>query len=130
MVRRLHEFDTRLRLVENRQEESAGELEDRFDVLTADVQEWIRRSKDQYLGWRIIGLGIALTGAGFLAAANLVETRPSSRLRVDAIPARYEPRRTELALSARHIGLVHHRAHRPFAGGPGARPQAFEGLLV
>jgi hypothetical protein len=72
MVRQLHEFDARLKAVEARQEDDAREVDDRLDALAADVQEWIRRSKDQYLGWRIIGLVVALTGAGFLAAANLV----------------------------------------------------------
>lgn len=63
MTRRLHEFEERIRRVEARQEADARELDTRLAELTADVQDLIRRNKDQYLGWRIAGLAIALAGA-------------------------------------------------------------------
>ncbi|MGH3085538.1 MAG: hypothetical protein ACRDNP_16050, partial [Gaiellaceae bacterium] len=53
--------------------ESAGnEIVEREERLRAEVQEWIARSKDQYLPWRIVGLVVALSGTVLLAAANLV----------------------------------------------------------
>jgi hypothetical protein len=36
------------------------------------VQEMIRRSKGQRLGWRVVGLAVALPGTVVLSAANLV----------------------------------------------------------
>jgi hypothetical protein len=47
------------------------QLVEREERLRADVQEWIARSKDQYLPWRIVGLVVALSGTVVLAAANL-----------------------------------------------------------
>lgn len=40
--------------------------------LRRSVSEAITRSRDQYLPWRVLGLGVALCGAVVLAAANLV----------------------------------------------------------
>jgi hypothetical protein len=48
-----------------------NEMAEREEQLRADVQEWIARSKDQYLPWRIAGLVVALSGTVVLAAANL-----------------------------------------------------------
>jgi hypothetical protein len=72
MTRRLYEFEDRIGRVEARQEADARALDAQLAAVRADVQDLIRRSKDQYLGWRIVGLAVALVGACFLAAANLV----------------------------------------------------------
>jgi hypothetical protein len=73
MTRRLYEFERRVAEVESRQERTAQELRAELDKVMAAVQELIRRSKDEYLGWRIVGLSIALVGAICLSAANLVQ---------------------------------------------------------
>jgi hypothetical protein len=52
-------------------ERLGNEIVEREERLRADVQEWIARSKDQYLPWRIVGLVVALSGTIVLAAANL-----------------------------------------------------------
>jgi hypothetical protein len=72
MTRRLYEFEERIGRVEARQDDDARALDAQLAAVRADVQDLIRRSKDQYLGWRIVGLVVALAGACFLAAANLV----------------------------------------------------------
>ena len=53
-------------------ERLGNEIVEREERLRAEVQEWIARSKDQYLPWRIVGLVVALSGTVLLAAANLV----------------------------------------------------------
>lgn len=49
----------------------SNEIGEREQRLRAEIQDWIARSKDQYLPWRIIGLVVALSGTVALAAANL-----------------------------------------------------------
>lgn len=53
-------------------ERLGNQMVEREERLRAEVQEWIARSKDQYLPWRIIGLVVALGGTAVLATANLV----------------------------------------------------------
>jgi hypothetical protein len=71
VVRRLYEVEARLKAVEEQREEGAKLLETRLRLLLDDVQEMIRRSKDQYLGARIVGLAFAFAGSVVLAMANL-----------------------------------------------------------
>jgi hypothetical protein len=52
-------------------ERLGNQIVEREERLRSDVQEWIARSKDQYLPWRIVGLVVALSGTVVLAAANL-----------------------------------------------------------
>jgi hypothetical protein len=72
LVRRLHETEGRLRAVEERQDRETRELRAELAAVTEVVRDMIRRSKDEYLGWRIVGLAIGVAGAGCLAASNLV----------------------------------------------------------
>jgi hypothetical protein len=72
MVRQLYVMEERLGAVESRQESDSREIRERLDAMTEAVQEMIRRSKDEYLGWRVFGLAVALSGAVVLSAANLV----------------------------------------------------------
>lgn len=72
VVKMLYELESRIGAVESRQESASRELDDRLDALSRDVQEMIERSKDRYLGLRMVGLAIALVGALLLSAANLV----------------------------------------------------------
>jgi hypothetical protein len=55
-------------------EKLGDQMVEREKRLRADVQELIRRSKDQYLRWRIVGLVVALSGTVVLAAANLASS--------------------------------------------------------
>ena len=65
LVRELGELNARMGRLEERVEKNHASV-------IAEVQERIRRSKDQYLGWRIVGLVVALCGTVLLAVANLV----------------------------------------------------------
>jgi hypothetical protein len=65
LVRELGELNARVDRVE------VG-MAERHRALIESVQEMIRRSKDQYLGLRVVGLALALAGSILLAAANLV----------------------------------------------------------
>lgn len=74
VIRRLYELERRMGEVESRQESAAHELDSRLEALTREVEEMIERSKDRYLGLRVIGLAIAFAGAVLLSAANLVSS--------------------------------------------------------
>ncbi|MGH3030106.1 MAG: hypothetical protein ACRDNE_04965 [Gaiellaceae bacterium] len=72
---RLQAITDRITTIEGENARAHGrlgnEMVEREERLRADVQEWIARSKDQYLPWRIVGLVVALSGTVVLAAANL-----------------------------------------------------------
>jgi hypothetical protein len=72
LVRQLPIIEARLGELEARQANDAQDLRDRLDAVTGVVEDMIRRSKDQFLRWRMVGLVVAFAGAGVLAAANLV----------------------------------------------------------
>lgn len=120
MTRRLHEFEERIRRVEARQEADARELDTRLAELTADVQDLIRRNKDQYLGWRIAGLAIALAGAsGELAAArvpNLTLSAPSRERTFEEAAAAWQASRVDVAESTATTHRVNLRRILPILG--------------
>jgi hypothetical protein len=64
LVRELGELNARVARLE-------ATVEENREAVISGVQEMIRRSKDQYLGARIVGLAFALAGSVLLALANL-----------------------------------------------------------
>jgi hypothetical protein len=72
LTRTINQLIARVGELERRHEAGVHETRQRIDAMVGDVQDMIRRSKDEYLGYRVVGLVIALGGAVVLASANIV----------------------------------------------------------